>query len=264
MPVSERSIATSRGEMAWLEAGAGWPVILIHGFALSADIWRPQLGRVPSGWRFIAPDLRGCGRTPLGDVPVTMDAYARDVLALMDHLAIDSATIGGLSMGGYVVFAMHRLAALRFNGLVLAATRAQTDTPQGREGRLAMRRALALGGPPAVASEMLPKLLSPGAGEPAAAMVRQVIEANASPGIDAAIGAMLDRPDSTPDLARITSAALVVVGEHDAITPVADSEAMRVALRRATLTVIPKAGHLVNVEAPDAFSRALADFLVAI
>ena len=263
MNISERTIETARGPMGWLEAGTGWPVILMHGCPLTAAMWRPQLERVPAGWRFVAPDLRGFGRTPLGDVPATMDTYARDVLALMDTLEIDTATIGGLSMGGYVAFAMHRLAPARFTGLVLADTRAQADTPEGREGRAALRRAVAAGGPPAVASQMLPKLLAPRADDSIVAAVRLMIESTSAAGIDAAIAAMMDRPDSTPDLPRVSCPAVLLVGEHDAITPVADSEAMRGALRRSTLTVIPGAGHLANIESPGTFSRGLADFLLA-
>jgi pimeloyl-ACP methyl ester carboxylesterase len=81
--------------------------------------------------------------------------------------------------------------------------------------------------------------------------------------LDAAIAAMMTRPDSTPDLARISVGTLVVVGEEDAVTPVAEAEAMHRALGRSTLTVLPGAGHLSNLEQPDAFSKALADFLLA-
>ena len=81
--------------------------------------------------------------------------------------------------------------------------------------------------------------------------------------IDAAIDALLNRPDATPDLPRITSATLIVVGEEDTVTPRADAEALEHGIPRSRLTVIPGAGHLSNLEQPEAFSRALADFLLA-
>src|SRR5450830_907327 len=112
---------------------------LLHAFPLTADMWRPQLEQVPQGWRFIAPDLRGFGRAqslpPKGGRQITMDDYAQDVCALMDGLKIGEAVIGGLSMGGYVAFALHRQSPSRFTGLVLADTRSQADTPLGRDGR---------------------------------------------------------------------------------------------------------------------------------
>ena len=249
--INERTIDTACGLAAWLEAGAGWPVILIHGFPLTAAMWRPQLERVPDGWRFIAPHLRGA----------SMQEYASGVFALMDALEIDSSVIGGLSMGGYVTFEMFRQAPLRFAGMVLADTRSVADTPQAREGRIAMRALLAEKGAAAVAVQMLPKLFSPGADASAVAVARAIIESNSPASLDAAIAAMMDRPDSTPDLPRVSCASLVIVGEHDAITPVAESEAMQRALPRSTICVLPAAGHLSSLEQPDAFGLALEDFL---
>jgi pimeloyl-ACP methyl ester carboxylesterase len=268
MGIRERSMETARGRMAWLEAGAGWPVVLLHGFPLTADMWRPQLEAVPDGWRFIAPDFRGFGRflPPSGGGDLTMDDYAADVFALMDSLELDDAVIGGLSMGGYVTFAMHRLGPARFTGMILADTRPQADTPQGRDGRVKLRAVLGDEGPRGVAAQMLPKLLGEEArqeGADALRETRRMIEQSAPAAIDAAIGALMGRPDSTPGLPAIACPTLVLVGEHDEITPVADAEAMQRLIPRAALCVIPGAGHLSSLEQPAVFSRGLADFLVA-
>jgi pimeloyl-ACP methyl ester carboxylesterase len=256
--------------MAWVEAGAGWPVILLHAFPLNAGMWRPQLERVPEGWRFIAPDLRGFGRSAegpsRGHPEITMEDYATDVLSLMDALEVDEAVIGGLSMGGYVTFAMHRQASSRFTGMILADTRSQADTPQAREARVGMREVLAKQGARGVADQMLPKLLAEATPRERPDIVRQtraLIESASSPAIDAAIGALMTRSDSTPVLETISCATLVLVGEEDAITPPADAEAMQRAIPRSTLTVIRGAGHLSNLDQPEVFSRALADFLVS-
>lgn len=262
MPViRERTIETPRGRMAWLEAGSGWPLILLHGFPLNADMWRPQLERVPTGWRFLAPDLRGFGQTDGGRPGASMDEWAADVFSLMDCLEMDDAVIGGLSMGGYVTFAMYRQAPSRFNGMILANTRSLADSEQARAGRVALRTMLAEQGPSIVAPQLLPKLFSSAADPGAVDFARDLIEAAAPESIDAAIGAMLDRPDSTPGLARITCAALVIAGDQDAIVPLAEAEAMQRALSRSRITVIGGAGHMSNLEQPDAFSRALEDFL---
>ena len=136
-------IAIKRAHLAtrvvrYLEAGEGRPLVLLHAFPLNAEQWLPQLSRVPAGLRFIAPDLRGLGpEEPAGAVAgeVTMATYASDVLALMAHLDVPRADVAGLSMGGYVAFAMLRQAASRVTGLVLADTRATADTAEGRAGR---------------------------------------------------------------------------------------------------------------------------------
>ena len=247
--------------MGWLEAGEGWPLVLVHGFPLRADLWRPQLESVPEGWRFIAPNLRGFGAGPPLDPPAGMDEYAQDLDALLDALEIDSAAIGGVSMGGYVTFALFRLAPARFTAMILADTRPQADTPAGREARAQMRTLLAEQGPRGVAGQMLPKLLSSNAASATRDTLQRMIESLDPQAIDAAIVALMDRPDSTPDLARINVPTLIVVGEHDALTPVSDSEAMHRAIGRSTLVVIPDAGHMASLEQPVAFSRALADFL---
>lgn len=261
--IRERSIDTARGRMAWLEAGEGRPVILLHAFPVRAEMWRRQLASVPAGWRMLAPDLRGFGAGPPLDRHVSVDEYALDAAALMDALEIDRAAIGGLSMGGYITFALFRQAPARFTAMVLADTRPQADTPAGRDARLQMRALVAEQGARGVAREMLPKLLSSGAAPHTIDAVRGWIESAAPRAIDAAIGALMERPDSTPDLARIGVPALVLVGDADGVTPVADSEAMQRAIARSKLVVIPGAGHLANVEQPGAFSRALADFLAS-
>jgi len=266
VPIEQRKIATERGDVAWLDAGSGWPVVLLHGFPFHAEMWRPQLEAVPQGWRFIAPDFRGFGRTPFhppAEGSVTMDTYAADVGALMDALKIEEAVIGGLSMGGYVAFAMFRQEPARFTSMLLADTKAPGDTAEGRAGRVRLREILAQQGTPAIADQMLPKLLSTDAPRNVVAGVRGMIEASAPAAFDAAIEALMKRPDSTPDLPRITCAALIVVGDRDVITPVSESEAMRLAIPRSQLAVIPGAGHVSNLEQPAAFSRVLADFLLS-
>lgn len=271
MPTTRHTVDLDGRTVAWRESGAGWPVVLLHAFPLSSRMWEPQLARAPEGCRFIAPDLRGFGRSDLvrpggAPAPMSVDAYARDIAALMDGLELDSAVVVGLSLGGYVAFEMYRQLSARFAGLVLADTRPQADTPEGRDGRLRLRQDLATHGPAVVADRMIPTLLSARAreGHPdLVADVKTMIEENAAAGIDAGLAALMDRPDSTPDLPAISCATLILVGEHDAITPLPVAEGMAAAIPRATVVVVPDAGHLSNLEQPDVFSTALADFLVA-
>jgi 3-oxoadipate enol-lactonase len=249
----------------YLEAGSGWPVVLIHAFPLNADMWRPQLERVPEGWRFIAPDLRGFGPDapiPVGTQHITLDDMAADIATLLDYLEIDPAVIGGLSMGGYVTFALFRQAPERFSGMILADTKSQADTPEGRAARRTMIELAHARGSAAVADAMMPKLLGATTMKRRPALadeVRRMIEGARVEGIVAAIEAMIERPDSTPDLAGIPT--LVVVGAEDVITPIADATAMQNHIDRSRLVILPEAGHLSNLESPDGFALALSDFL---
>ena len=267
--IREAHVSIGGRRTRYLEAGAGWPVVLIHAFPLNADMWRHQLEHAPDGWRLIAPDVRGFGKTTLPSSEndlLSIDDLAGDVAALLDELEIESAVIGGLSMGGYITLALFRLAPARFQGMILADTRSQADTPEGREGRRRMIDLVRARGASAVADQMLPKLLGATSARTRPqlqAEVRRMIESAPVSAIAGALEAMMARPDATPDLERIPCPVLVMAGEEDTLTPVADAESMQQRIRRSRLVVLPEAGHLANLEAPEVFSKALADFLLA-
>jgi pimeloyl-ACP methyl ester carboxylesterase len=254
----------------YLEAGSGKPLVFLHAFPFSAEQWLPQLARVPPGWRFVAPDLRGFGGTEPGATPggpITIDTYATDIVELMAHIEMPRAVVCGLSMGGYVAMALARRAPARISGLVLADTRVGPDSPEGRAARDRMLDLLNREGPSAVATEMLPKLLSEKTTREQGDLVhvvRQAIEANSRAGIAAAIHAMKDRPDSSGVLQQMTCPSLVMVGQHDALTPPKDAQVLHEILPGSRLVTVPDAGHLSNLEAPQAFNRLLAEWLTEV
>ena len=243
--------------------------MLLHAFPLGADQWLPQLARVPSGWRFVAPDLRGLGGSEPGAAlgGITMDTYASDVIELMAHLEMPSAVIVGLSMGGYVALAVARRAPRRLAGLVLCDTRATADTAEGRVARDRMIAIVERDGPPGVAREMLPKLLGATSTREQPDLhdaVRRLIELNTPDGIITAVHAMKERPDSTALLPTFGCPSLVIVGVEDAITPPAECEGLHRAIPGAQYVEIPDAGHLSNIENPVAFNAALTSWLSAL
>jgi pimeloyl-ACP methyl ester carboxylesterase len=246
--------------------GSEGSVVLLHGFPLNARLWRPQVDAVPVGWQLVAEDLPGFGASP--DTPVrSLDVMARGVLRRLDVLGIDRAIIGGLSMGGYLTLALYRLAAERFAGMILADTRATADNERQKEGRLKMLATVRERGASAVADEMLPKLLgatSQRERPELAATVRQMIETNTTAAIAGAVTAMMDRPDSTPMLGSISVPTLIVCGEEDVLTPPSDSEALHTGIPHSRLVLLPGAGHLSNLEAPEGFSGAVQDFLASL
>ena len=263
--VFERFADVGGRQVRYLEAGSGKPVVLLHAFPLSADMWRPQLEHVPDGWRMLAPDLRGFGpKAP--DAARRLDEMAGDVAGWLGVIHVDRAVIGGLSMGGYVTLALFRASPERFTALILANTKATADTAEGRAGRDKMSALLGERGASAVADQMLPKLLGETSRrsrpdlEP---LVRRLIESNPVDGIDGAIQAMKNRPDSTAMLTTIDRPALVITAAEDSLIPVSEAELMHRLLPTSRLVTIPGAGHLSNLEAPEAFSAAVADFLRA-
>ena len=227
-------------------------------------MWEGQLSLADTGWRVIAPQLRGFDGGA-GDPPAaSVDDYAGDVIDLLDALHVHQAVIGGLSMGGYVAFALLRLAARYVQGFVLADTRSEADTPEGVAGRARLLQLLQDKGPSAIADEMIPKLLgeTTRSTRPAVVeLVRSLAVANSSDAIAGAIRALMTRPDSTPLLSSIHVPTLVLVGEEDAVTPPPASEEMHRAIAGSELVRIPQAGHLSNLEQPELFNAALAAFL---
>ncbi len=249
------------------ESAAAVPLVLLHAFPLSAAMWAPQFDAFPRR-RIIAPDTRGF-RGPDGPAAEepgdpTMDQLATDVEHLLDALEVPQAAIGGLSMGGYIALALFRRAPARFRALMLADSRATADSEQAKAGRRKMQALADAGGVAAIADDMLPKLLGettqrerPEVGR----HVRALIEANTPAGVKSALGAMMTRQDSRRILGAIACPTLILVGDEDALTPPSDSEALHAAVDGSELVTIPRAGHLSNLEQPDAFNAALGRFL---
>ncbi|REJ36109.1 MAG: alpha/beta hydrolase [Bacillota bacterium] len=259
--------ATVRGvRLAYDDVGQGPPVVLVHAFPLNKAMWRRQVAAVAeAGWRAVAVDLRGFGGSEAGNEPFTMDLCADDVAALLDHLGIqEPVVLAGLSMGGYVAFACVRRHPHRLRALVLADTRAEPDTEEGRASRYDQARRVEQEGVGVVVEAMLPRLVgeTTRARRPeVVAEVREIMAAARPEGVAAALRGLAERPDSRPVLAKIDVPTLIVVGEEDVITPPALAEAMHAGIKGSRLAVIPGAGHLPNLETPDAFNGALIGFL---
>jgi pimeloyl-ACP methyl ester carboxylesterase len=189
-----------------------------------------------------------------------MELLAQDVRALLAHLRVERVSVAGLSMGGYLSFELYRQAPGLFRGVALCDTRAGADTDEGRAAREKFAQTTLEKGLLWVADEMIPKLLRP---EPDPAVVKEVrslVSGGTPAGVAAAQRGMARRPDSTPTLATMTCPTLVVVGEEDTLTPPAESEKLAKAIKGAKLVRVPGAGHLANVENPDAFNAAIAEF----
>lgn len=260
--------ATASGtRVHFVDAGSGsTPLVLLHAFPLHSGQWDDQVAAFSPHRRVVALDLPGFGSTPPidGVDRATMAGFADVVAGLIDHLGIGPVVAGGLSMGGYVAFALQRRRPDLVAGLVLADTRAGADSPEVAERRRAQQAQVADRGTAELVDTMVGGLLSDEtrAQRPEVVeRVRALMAANPADGIIAALGAMKARPDATAELATIKAPVLVVVGQHDGPSPPAEAEAMADALPDAHLEVIEGAGHLSNLEAPASFNRALATFL---
>ena len=246
------------------EAGEGVPVMLIHGHPFDCTMWRPQLAASFPGHRLIAPDLRNFGRSIAPNPPADFAAYASDLVALADALGLDKFFVGGLSMGGQIVFEVAIAAPGRVRGLILCDTFAQLDTPEKKASRYALADRLEREGMNNYAVEVLPKMLCAKTiaekPEVAAELVTMMQRAPAQ-GAAAALRVRAERRDYLPLLPEFDLPTLIVVGEHDQFTPVADAELMRREIRGSRLVVLEDAGHITSMEQPERFNQALTEFL---
>lgn len=251
-------------EIAYEDVGSGPAVVLLHGYPFNRSLWQAQAEALRPNYRVITPDLRGHGASAVGPAPATIELMAGDVLALLNHLNIDSATIGGLSMGGYVAFACYRLFAPRVRALILAATRAQADTEEAKQNRADQAAKALREGMEQIADDLLPKLLASNNVAKQPEVVKQLREmmANTKPeGAVAALQAMATREDQTSLLPNIKVPTLILVGDQDAIIPLADAELMHRGINGSRLQVIAGAGHVLNLEKPAEFNAAIEKFL---
>jgi pimeloyl-ACP methyl ester carboxylesterase len=222
-------------------------------------MWRKTAAALAGQRRVITPDMRGFGLSDLGSGGSSIADLADDVASLLDALNLPAATVGGMSMGGYVALAFARRHRDRLKSLVLADTKAAADTPEARQGREAAIALVEQQGVPALLEKQIPRLLSASASDSLRAEVR-ALGAQSPEAIIAAIRALRDRPDRTAELPEIAVPTLVVVGSDDALSPPAEARVMAAAMPDARVVEIPGAAHLSNLENPDAFSAALAGF----
>ena len=234
-------------------------LVLIHAFPLSGAMWAHEVRALrDAADPIIAPSLPGFGGTAVPRGDASMDDYADSVVAAMDAAKIDRAAVAGISLGGYVAFALWRRHRDRIERLFLADTRAEADTEDARDKRLRLAALIREHGIEALLKTPPPWLRK---GSPFWDPVLKLIRGQTPDGVAQGSIAMAHRPDSRPDLPTIDVPTAVVVGEEDEITPLELARVMSDAIPKATLSIIPAAGHLANLEAPTAFETALRAWL---
>ncbi|UIJ71812.1 alpha/beta fold hydrolase [Aurantimonas sp. HBX-1] len=273
-PSATRSVAAGDLTVAYLEAGpaSAPPVLCLHGAVQTKSVWRPQIDGLAGDYRMLAPDLRGHGET-LGDTTgMSVESLAADAFGFLDALSIERAVLCGVSLGGMVALEMAAQRPARVAAMVLA------DTPL----------ALSLHGPLRAALEWLgPQRILPaafallgqhrtarwgiagakkifGAEWVGADAERHFVEGFSSMPADAVVAAYAAIVAADPAAIRaLDIACLVVIGRHE--TQLVIDHAGEIARRigRAEIVTV-EAGHVSNLDAPQAFNAAVAAFLAAL
>ncbi|MBA3488600.1 MAG: alpha/beta fold hydrolase [Longispora sp.] len=202
-------------------------------------------------------DLGGFGDSNVPEAEPSLDVLADEVLAELDRNDLDRVVLGGVSIGGYIAMAFIRRYRERVAGLVLVDTKASADTPEAAANRLKMAESVLAGGDDAEA--LAPKMLAPES--PLLPRVMEMVRAANPEAIAWAQRAMAARPDSFDELEHLAIPALIIVGEHDTLTPPSEAEKLEDAIPYGELVTIEGAGHLTPLERPEEFSLAVRRFL---
>jgi pimeloyl-ACP methyl ester carboxylesterase len=251
--------------LAYDDIGSGLPVVLLHGFPLCRRMWQPQMQALSAaGCRVICPDLPGFGTSQPQPGMVSMDAYADAVIALLDQLGIDQAVVGGMSMGGYVLLNLAERYPQRLLAALYLVTRAAADDPAGKVRRVELADQVR-GGNRTVVPEVFEKLLfAPETLKKRPELVAEVrgwMDAASPEGVAGGLLAMRSRRDYLELLAELSVPALVIGAARDLAAPPAHAEVLAAGLPAAELHIIPRAGHMANLEQPETFNRIVLDFL---
>lgn len=244
--------------------GSGEPLVFIQAFPLSSAMWKEQAEFFKDKYRVITYDVRGLGKSYRDDKEIyTMDNYADDLISIIEEMKFEKINACGLSMGGYILLQAYHKRPELFSKLILADTKASADDNEGIKGRSAMLNNLQTEGKNFLLKDFLPKLISEEGfkNEVLVNRLKEIISTNEAAGIAKAVAAIAIRLNHTENLSAITIIALIIIGEHDKLTPIEHSQKMNIAIPNSKLEVIKNAGHISNMENPDAFNKALNNFL---
>jgi len=259
-------INSGDAEIYYEVQGDGPPVILLHPFPASHELWEPAAQLLTTRYRLILPDLRAHGVSDSGEGPATMEKHAADLVRILDDADVGRAAFAGVSIGGYILFEFWRRYRGRVASLAFIDTKAQADTEQGRASRLQSAADVLEKGVEVFADSLLPKLFGETSQRTRPDLVdaaRRMILKMSPQDISLVQRGMAERPDSVPTLKTINVPTLVVVGDEDTLSPPADAELMRANVPNAQMKVIPRGGHYAVWEKPEDVGKVLRQFLDA-
>ena len=240
------------------------PVIFLHGFPFSHEMWKAQLELVGRDFRAIAYDIRGHGKSYVGEAQFTIEHHVDDLIGLLDYLEIAKVVIIGLSMGGYITLRALERNPERFRAAVLCDTKSEGDTNDGKIKRFEGMKNVRAHGSEAFAETFSKAVFAPESftdRPEAVALIKGIITSTPALSIAGTLLALAARTDTTPSLERIKIPTLILVGEKDVTTPPANSQLMHEKITGSELHIIPAAAHMSNLENPSVFNHHLLSFL---
>lgn len=244
-------------------AGNGPAMLLLHGYPLSGALFARVRVSLQDDYTVITVDHRGYGLSEAPGIPDSIEVHASDALAVLDHLGIEQAIIGGMSMGGPITLSMYQKAPERFTGMILIDTTAAAAAPPEAGLWGGVEEVIASKGLDPVITALLPDLLT---GEtrltsPAVAEYLRAVMQGAS--IEAGRGgalALAQRPDFMDLLDEIAVPTLIIVGTEDSLYPIHVARSMHEKIANSSLAIIPGGSHAAIFEAPGKAAAAIREW----
>jgi pimeloyl-ACP methyl ester carboxylesterase len=262
-----RQVTSGDAQIFYEVLGSGPPVVLLHPFPASHALWEPAAQALVTRYRVILPDLRGHGESGVGEGPATMANHATDLARVLDQEQIGRVPLVGVSIGGYVLFEFWRRYRGRVAALMLCNTKAGADTAEGRASRLQAAGDVMNRGTEPFFESMIPKLLGettrrtrPDLVEGALRMMRKM----SAEDVAQVQRGMAERPDSIETLRTIDVPTLLVTGDEDILTGVAEAELMERSIAGSQTRVVATAGHYSPWEQPQQVGRIVRQFVDSI
>jgi pimeloyl-ACP methyl ester carboxylesterase len=249
--------------IAYERVGRGPALVLLHGYVGDGpSTWRRQLDGLSNEFTVVAWDAPGAGRSTDPPERFGLDGYADCLAGFLEKLGLDSARVAGLSFGAILAFALQRRHSAISSALILASAYAGwagSLPPEVAEQRLRQALALADGAPDGFVAALLPTMFSKPMPRETVDDFRASMQAFHPRGFRAMARASAE--DVRDVLPHVNVPTLLVYGERDVRAPLTVAEALHGAISGSRLVVLPDAGHVCNVEAPDEFNIAVRDFL---
>ncbi len=243
--------------------GLNPPLVFVHAFPLTYEMWENQLSFFAVKFRVIAYDARGLGASKSDDNQFLMQHYIDDLLDILKNLDAGKVHAVGLSMGGYIIQGAAIKKPQAFRTLTLSDTKGERDTDEALLSRADTVSLIKSGGRTEFISSFVKKLLSEkNYNTVLKQRLENIISKNTDDGICGAVLALATRYNYLNGLKSLKLPSLVIVGREDKLTPLSDAAKLNDALGNSVMKIIDDSGHLPNMENPGDFNSVLYNFLL--
>ncbi|MEP7322155.1 MAG: alpha/beta fold hydrolase [Saprospiraceae bacterium] len=240
------------------------PILFIHGFPFDRSCWDPQQLFLKNHHRVIQYDVRGFGQSTAGEIPPSIASFADDLILFMDQLNIQKAIVCGVSMGGYILMNAVSRFPDRFKAIILCDTQCIADSPETRVKREESIIQIESGKLSEYANQFINKVFSQDFIKSDASLVSRIesiITSTAAESVTGGLKALMERDEMCTWITLISVPTLIICGEDDILTPPRQAELLNLQIEQSELYLIPKAGHLSNLEQPQQFNARIDQFI---